>query len=90
MVGLNTHEAQNEREIIEMYFYCGYTYSCILHLMCNYHNINMSLLSLHCHLQLFYLARRNRENIDADQIKEAIRKEIDGPGCLFGYRSMWH
>ena len=78
-----------EREIIEMYFYCGFTYSCILQLMSKYHNINMSLSTLKRRLQSFNLAR-SRDAIDVDQIREAIRKEMDGPGCLFGYRSMWH
>ncbi|CAB4023316.1 Hypothetical predicted protein [Paramuricea clavata] len=78
-----------EREIIEMYFYCGFTYSCILQLMSKYHNINMSLSTLKRRLQSFNLAR-SRDAIDVDQIRKAIRKEMDGPGCLFGYRFMWH
>ena len=80
---------KTEREIIEMYFYCGFSYSCILQLMSKYHNINMSLSTLKRRLQSFNLAR-GRDAIDVDMIREAIRKEMDGPGCLFGYRSMWH
>ena len=40
-------------------------------------------------MQSFNLAR-GRDAIDVDMIREAIRKEMDGSGCLFGYRSMWH
>ena len=49
----------------------------------------MSLSTLKRRLQSFNLAR-GRDAIDVDMIREAIRKEMDGPGCLFGYRSMWH
>ena len=49
----------------------------------------MSLSTLKHRLQSFNLAR-GRNAIDVDMIREAIRKEMDGPGCLFGYRSMWH
>ena len=85
-VSINQLEEMTERQIIEMYFYCGYAYSCILQLMSKYHNINMSLSTLKCRLQSFNLAR-SRDAMDVDQVKEAIRKEMDGPGCLFGYRS---
>ena len=37
---------KTEREIIEMYFYCGFSYSFILQLMSKYHNINMSLCTI--------------------------------------------
>ena len=57
--------------------------------MSKYHNINVSLSTLKRRLQSFNLAR-GRDAIDVDMIREAIRKEMDGPGCLFGYRSMWH
>ena len=86
---INQLEEMTERQIIEMYFYCGYTYSCILQLMSKYHNINMSLSTLKRRLQSFNLAR-SRDAMDVDHVKEAIQKEMDGPGCLFGYRSMWH
>ena len=49
----------------------------------------MSLSTLKRRLQSFNLAR-GRDAIDVDMIREAIRKEMDGPGCLFGYRSMFH
>ena len=84
------HETLTEKEIIEMYFYCGYTYSCILQFMSKFHNIDMSLSTLKRRLQMFNLGRRSKETIDINHIKEAIRKEMDGPGCLFGYRSIWN
>ena len=49
---------KTEREIIEMYFYCGFSYSCILQLMSKYHNINMLLSTLKRRLQSFKLSSK--------------------------------
>ena len=90
--GINVIEEEErscERDVIEMYFYCGFTYSCMLQLMSKYHNIDMSLSTIKRRLKSFNLAR-SRDAIDVDQIREATRKEMGGSGCLFGYRSMWH
>lgn len=33
---------------------------------------------------------RKSTEFDEDQVRDRIQREIDGPGCLAGYRSMWH
>ena len=35
------------------------------------------------------LKRRN-VHADEEEVTTAIREELNGPGCLRGYRSMWH
>ena len=30
------------------------------------------------------------KNVSVDEVKEAVKKELDGPGKLLGYRAMHH
>jgi len=34
--------------------------------------------------------RRNSTEFDEEEIRARIRQELDGPGCMMGYRSLWH
>ena len=40
-------------------------------------------------LQYFDIKFKDYE-VDVDDVKEAVRREMDGPGQLLGYRSMQH
>ena len=49
----------------------------------------MSLRTLKGRLKLYGLSRRS-VNVDEELVRRRIRQELDGPGCLHGYRAMWH
>ena len=49
----------------------------------------MSLRTLKSRLQSMGLKRRNI-NANEEEVTAAILQGLDGPGCLRGYRSMWH
>ena len=80
----------SEKEAIENYFLSGFAYEAILCLLNKYHGIEMSLSTLKRRLAEYNLRRRKQEDITLDQLTGVIRSELDGPGCLSGYRSMWH
>ena len=37
-----------------------------------------------------YNLKRNKENVNLAGVKQLIRKELDGPGSISGYRGMGH
>ena len=78
-----------EMDIIAHYFTRGFEYSTILSFLRKFHNIEMSLRTLKSRLQSMGLKRRNI-NADEEEVTAAIRQELNGPGYLRGYRSMWH
>lgn len=78
-----------EREIIEEYFHLGYKYDAIVNLMKNRHNISMNLRTLKRRLAKYNLSKKNNET-DEEELKNIIREEMQGSGCLSGYRKMWH
>jgi hypothetical protein len=49
----------------------------------------MSLRTLKNRFKVLRLARKSAE-YDEDLVRARIQREIDGPGCMAGYRSMWH
>ena len=49
----------------------------------------MSTRTLHDRLREYVLRRRNANSDDAE-IYQAIQQKLDGPGCMRGYRAMWH
>ena len=77
-----------EDELISYYFKGGFKYNVIVKFLEEFHGITMSLRTLKrrlCNLNL-----RKNDDVSDHVIKEIIRREIQGPGCLKGYRSMWH
>ena len=78
-----------EEILIRYYFQRGFVYSSILLFLKKYHNVEMSMRTLHNRLQSYGLRRRGG-NTDDRQIYQAINEELDGPGCMRGYRAMWH
>ena len=49
----------------------------------------MSMRTLHNRLREYVLRRRTANSNDAE-ICQAIQQELDGPGCMRGYRAIWH
>lgn len=68
-------------------FHRGYPYIDIVRLL-GRQDIVMHVRTLKRRLQHLGLSRRS--NIDENIVRNAISKEIAGPGRLAGYRSVWH
>ena len=81
--------ADKEEVLIRYYFQRGFDYSVILLFLEKYHATEMSMRTLHNRLREYGLRRRNANSDDAE-IYQAIQQELDGPGCMRGYRAMWH
>ena len=79
----------NEQKIIEQHFHCGYKYNLITCLLKNEQGINISVRSLKRRLRSYNLSKRVK-HICEDQVRDLIRGEMEGAGCLAGYRKMWH
>ena len=73
--------------IIANLFHRGYPYIDIVRLL-DQQGIFMHVRTLKRRLQHLGLSTRN--NIDENIVRNAISKEITGPGRLAGYRSVWH
>ena len=74
---------------MEYYFFRGYTYESIVKLLAKQYDILISERTLKCRLQSYGL-RRRLPNYDLAQVRRRIAHELDGPGCMGGYRSIWH
>ena len=79
----------DEKEIITYYFSRGYEYDAIVHFLAKFHDITMSIRTLKNRLRRYQLRRRT-PTYDLNLVREAILRELSGPGCSGGYRSMWH
>lgn len=83
-------QSLSEREIIESYFNSGFEYKVIQQFLSKFHNIEMSMSTLKRRLKEFGLQRKHQEGINMNEATEIMRRELNGPGCMFGYRAMWH
>ena len=61
----------------------------MLEFLHRFHDVSMCLRTLKNRLKSLGLARKSAE-YNEDQARARIQREIDGPGCMAGYRSMWH
>ena len=78
-----------EREIIEHYFHLGYKYDVIVSFMRSRHDICMDVRTLKRRLASYKLSR-NESWRNEEEVKNLIKEEMRGSGCLAGYRKMWH
>ena len=78
-----------EENAIKFYFTEGYEYSVILEMLHKFNDIQISMRTLKSRLKALGLNRRSI-SFDEEEIRARIRQELDGPGCLAGYRSVWH
>ncbi|XP_066935846.1 uncharacterized protein [Clytia hemisphaerica] len=83
----------DEEEILRSYFNQGFEYKEILGFLSKYHGITISYSTLLRKLNGYGLKRRNtvrHNNLTLDQIRDRIRRLINGPGSAGGYRTVWH
>ena len=81
-------DASTSREqLIQEYFFLGFSYIEILEFLLIYHNISISMRHLHRLLREMGL-RRRLPNTKWNEIIYAIEKELAGPGRNLGYRGM--
>lgn len=61
----------------------------IILFLSKFHGIEMRLRTLKNRYKSLGLRRRGVD-FDETEIRTRIQQELDGPGCLSGYRSVWH
>ena len=83
-------KALNKEELlIKYYFKKGYEYDVIILFLSKFHGIEMSLRTLKNRYKCLGLRRRSA-HFDETEVRARIQQELDGSGCLSGYRSVWH
>ena len=81
--------ARETRFAIEHYFKGGFCYETIVHFLAEYHGISMNVRTLKRRLRHYGLRRRNHLHSE-HTVREIIKREIEGPSSLLGYRGMWN
>lgn len=79
----------DERAIITQYFQRGFEYDRIVELLEREHDILMSTRTLKNRLKEYNLKRRGVV-YDEGIVRQRIEGILNGPGCMGGYRSVWH
>ena len=79
----------DEENLIKYYFYKAFQYNTILAFLSMYHNIELTKRTLERRLQQHRLWRKEPE-YDIAVITEQVWQILDGPGCISGYRHLWH
>ena len=82
-------ELCHETIAIKYYFKQGYEYNTIVEFLCKFHGISMCVRTLKNRLKMLGLGRKSMD-FNEQEVRERIMREIDGPGSMSGYRSMWH
>ena len=78
-------------EVIKRYFHRGYPYDAIVGLLKKREGLQMCVRTLKRRLRCLGLKRKgNAKIMDDSEIRNVIREEMEGPGSLSGYRSIWH
>ena len=80
---------EGERLAIKHYFKKGFCYETIVHFLAEYHRISMNVRTLKRRLRHYGLRRRNHLHSERT-VREIIKREIEGPFSLLGYRGMWN
>lgn len=75
-------------DCIRSYWSVGYKYSSIVTFLATYHGIQISLRQLKYLINVKYNLRRRRSQSTAHKIRRAVCYDLNGPGCLMGYRAM--
>ena len=79
----------SEKELIEGYFHQGYQNGAILEFLSVYHNIAISLSTLKRRLRAYGL-RRVRNEVNEQEVKDIITREVNNGCGSLGYRAIWH
>ena len=77
------------KSLLTSYFNRGFTYKEIQLFLEKNHDRCISIATLKRRMKDFGLKRRNTD-YDEMEVREHIRKQLDGPGCMVGYRHVWH
>ena len=77
------------KSLLTSYFNRGFTYKEIQLFLEKNHDRCISIATLKRRMKDFGLKRRNTEYHEME-VREHIRKQLDGPGCMVGYRHVWH
>ena len=81
--------ADEERRLIEHYFSRGHSYGSIVALLSKQHDLQLSERTLKYRLQEYGL-RRRLPLYHLEEVRQRVAEELDGLGCMGGYRSIWH
>lgn len=81
-----------ERTTLQHLFERGFRCETIVHFLQEYHGISMNVRTLKRRLsrRQYGLPRRNRQVYSEYSVREIIKREIEGPLSLLGYRGMWN
>ena len=82
-------DSRELRLLIERYFHLGFENQVILDFLKNRHGITISLSTLKRRLRDYGLKRRGMQ-IEDQELRKILLREISGPGQLQGYRAVWH
>lgn len=82
-------EEDDEEGLIRYYFYRGFEYKEIVLFLSKTHGIHMSISTFKRRVKRYGL-RRHLPGYNIDEARASIQSIINGPGCLQGYRSVWH
>ena len=67
----------------------GYTHESIVNLLSKQHSIHIGEQTLRYPLQSYGL-RRRCPVYDLAEVRQRVAEQLDGPGSMGGYRSVWH
>lgn len=82
-------ESLDDRGLISYYFSCGFNYRSIVKILEKRHDLTISYSTLKLRLKEYNLKRRGVE-YDDEIVHQRIVQLLDGPGCIAGYRTVWH
>ena len=82
-------ERRELRVLVERYFHLGFENQVILDFLKSRHGITISLSALKRRLCDYGLKRRSAQ-IEDQELREILLREVSGPGQLRGYRAVWH
>ena len=77
----NSWAPVDERELIEYYFNCGYSYEVILEFLDRYHDISISLRTLKRRPSAYSLKRKKHE-VEVAQVRNLIKSQLIEIGWL--------
>ena len=86
---LKMADDRSEKQIIQDYFHQGYQNDVILEFLSVYHNITISLSTLKRRLRSYGL-RRVRNEVNEQQVRDIITREVNNGCGSLGYRAIWH
>ena len=77
-------------ELVRYYFSRNYDYRTILSFSEKFRGVKISKRKLQDLLKSYHFLRRGSQHqVDDQLLRQLILQELDGPGCLLGYRALW-